>query len=437
MNVKHLPLDQNINGWSAIIPAGRAYEQQRGGSTADWLAIGAGYAGIAFARRLAELRPDKRIILLDAGAIGDNASGRNSGFAIDLPHNIGSSTAELEKAASYRRLLQYGIAHLQETVERHAIACDWSAAGKYHCAVGRGFDPLIEAYVRELNALGEPYQLFDRDELARRLGTRFYRRAVYTPNCILLNPAALVGGLAASLPDNVTVYANSPALNIETGAKIRVTTPLGEIVADRLMLGINGTARGLPLFNGRVFAVATFATLTAPLTPEQRARVGDMADWGLTPANAIAGATLRYTRDHRFLIREHVNFTPGMITTGVESGRRAQHHRAIFARVFPNLRDVAVDYSWSGLISVTRNGAPIWGRLAENVYAAVGCNGAGLSKHTAAGRLLADFALGEDNPLIADAQSLGRASYLPPRPLLDLGVHGYLARERWRARSER
>ena len=52
------------------------------------------------------------------------------------------------------------------------------------------------------------------------------------------------------------------------------------------------------------------------------------------------------------------------------------------------------------------------------------------------GRLLAEQALGEDNPLIADAASLGRAGYLPPRPMLDIGVKGFMARERWRSRSE-
>ncbi|MFJ5332947.1 NAD(P)/FAD-dependent oxidoreductase [Pectobacterium versatile] len=437
MKIKHLPFDQNRNGWSADLVDKPNYPQQRGKTTADWLVIGAGYAGIAFAQRLAEQRPDKHIILLDAGEIGDNASGRNSGFVIDLPHNIGSSTAELEKAAAYRRLLQSGVAHLKEKVDRHAIACDWSVAGKYHCAVSSTFNGLIDTYVRELNDLGESYQVVEKDELARRLGTSFYHRAVYTPNCILLNPAALVVGLVANLPKNVTVYAHSPALNIETGSRIRVETPYGEIQADKLMMAINGAARGLPLFNGRVFAVATFATLTEPLNAEQIARMGDMPDWGLTPVNALASATLRYTRDHRFLIREHVKFTPGLVNSAVETGRHARRHAAIFARMFPQLSDVKMAHTWSGLISVTRNGAPIWGQLSDNVYASAGCNGAGLSKQTAAGHILADLALGEDNPLIVDMQSLGQANYLPPRPFLDVGVNGYLTSERWKARSER
>ncbi|MBN3210002.1 FAD-dependent oxidoreductase, partial [Pectobacterium brasiliense] len=119
----------------------------------------------------------------------------------------------------------------------------------------------------------------------------------------------------------------------------------------------------------RVFAVATFATLTEPLNAEQLARMGDMPDWGLTPVNALASATLRYTRDHRFLIREHVKFAPELVNSAVESGRHARRHASIFALMFPQLSYVKLANTWSGLISVTRNGAHIWGHLSDNLYA--------------------------------------------------------------------
>jgi glycine/D-amino acid oxidase-like deaminating enzyme len=436
VQIKNIPFDQNINGWSALTGHQASYPHLQGLQRAKWVVIGAGYAGLAFARQLAEQRPDDPIVLLDAGTIGDNASGRNSGFVIDLPHNIGSSTAELSKAETYRRLLQYGVQSLKESVDRYRIECDWRHAGKYHGAVSPRFSGLINSYIDELSTLGEPHQLVSGEELAQRLGTGYYHQAVYTPNSILLNPSALIQGLVASLPENVSVYAHTPALNIATSGQIHVETPHGEIQADKLMLAINGAARGLPGFNSRVFAMATFATLTEPLNQEQRTRVNDMADWGLTPVNALAGATLRYTHDHRFLIREHVNFAPGLTTSAIESGRHARRHKTIFNHIYPQLAEVGLGWTWSGLISITRNGAPVWGQLAPNIYAAAGCNGAGLSKQTAAGRILADLALNTDNPLIADMQALGQANYLPPRPFLDLGVAASMAHERWSARSE-
>jgi len=436
MKIKTLPFDQNINGWSSIIPSTRGFPSLNQKITADWLVIGAGYAGLAFARRIAELRPHQHVVVLDAVGIADNASARNSGFVIDLPHTVGSSSAELAHANSYRRLLQHGVNHLKQTVDSHQIDCDWRNDGKYHCSVSADFDEELDSYQQTLSTLGETYQLVEKQELSQRLGTDFYRRAVYTPNCILINPAGLVAGLAASLPANVSLYAHSPALEISTAGSIRAVTPHGEVRASKLMLAINGAARGLPLFKGSVFAMSTFATLTEPLTPAQRARLGDIAPWGLTPVNALAGATLRYTHDHRFLIREHVNFAPNLHTDAVETGRHAQRHKQLFSRLYPQLEDVAMAYSWSGLISITRNGAPVWGELAPNVYSAAGCNGAGISKQSAFGRLLADQAAGEDNPLLSDMASLGRANYLPPRPVLDVGVKSFMARERWRSRRE-
>lgn len=76
------------------------------------------------------------------------------------------------------------------------------------------------------------------------------------------------------------------------------------------------------------------------------------------------------------------------------------------------------------------------GALNEVICTAGGCNGAGVSKQTVAGSLLADVMLKQDNPLIADMQSLGEANFLPPSPILDIGIAGSLLKERWLGRKE-
>jgi len=245
-----------------------------------------------------------------------------------------------------------------------------------------------------------------------------------------------VNGLVDHLPENIELYEYSPAINIKWGSKIVVNTPYGEINTKNIMIATNGCARNLPQFSSQLVALTTFATLTKPLTSEQQQRIGNIEAWGMTPANAIAGATFRYTRDHRILIRQHIKFAPDYTTKAIETARVSAKHRELLLSRFPQFDDVEFAHTWSGMISVTRNGTPGWGKFGDNTFAAVGCNGAGVSKQTIAGKTLADLASGIDNPLIADMQALEKPNYLPPRPLLDLGVNGFIQKERWLGRRE-
>jgi len=63
----------------------------------EWLVIGAGYTGLSAARKLGQLYPNQKIILVDAQLAGEGASSRNSGYLVDTPLNDGfKSNKELE-----------------------------------------------------------------------------------------------------------------------------------------------------------------------------------------------------------------------------------------------------------------------------------------------------------------------------------------------------
>ena len=81
--VRHFPINDNSNGWSRILAPRTPQPALAGKRRADWVVVGAGYAGLAAARRLAENQPSAEIVLIEAGEAGENASGRNSGLAID------------------------------------------------------------------------------------------------------------------------------------------------------------------------------------------------------------------------------------------------------------------------------------------------------------------------------------------------------------------
>ena len=88
--VKRLPVDTGRSGWEAISRRTLPVRTLDADETADWLVIGAGFAGLSAARRLTQPRPGERIVVLDARELAQGPAGRNSGFMIDVPHNLSS-----------------------------------------------------------------------------------------------------------------------------------------------------------------------------------------------------------------------------------------------------------------------------------------------------------------------------------------------------------
>lgn len=435
--VSHLPVNDRSNGWSRILPARTPAGSLDGSHEYDWVVLGAGYAGLAAARRLGENRPDERVVLIDAGEVGENASGRNSGFAIDLPHVVGSSMEELDGSHRYMALARAAIDYHETQIDRYGIECDWSQPGKYQTASSdQGVRDMLEPFARELEALNEPFTWIDKADLDQRLGTTHFKAAVYTPGCRLLNPAALVRGLADNLPENVTLHENSPVIGLDTEGGITVTTATGEVRARQLILGVNAFAEKFGYYQRRLIPFAANASLSRRLSAAERDALGCEDNWGVTPANAFASITMRFTRDHRILIRNNIYYNPQMRETAAYQAQIARRHKRLFDERFPMLPQVEMEYTWTGFICLSQNGAPGFGKLAANIHSSVCQNAIGVTKGTAGGMLAADMACGIDNELIGYMQSLGEPSLLPIRPFLDIGVRARLAWELWRARKE-
>lgn len=438
MKIRRLPQDDRFNGWSAILPPRTPRPALAGDRTADWIVLGAGYAGLAAARRLAENRPGDHVALIDAGEAGENASGRNSGFAIDLPHNVGSSLDELEGSHRFMRLARMAVGHLEDNIAAHGIACDWSKDGKYHAAVSeRGVREVLEPFARELDALGEPYEWVQQPALMRKLGSPHFTAAIYTPGGALMNPAALTRGLADSLPANVEVYENSPVIEADFRNGALLTTPSGSLRAPKIIMTANGFTEQFGFYPRNFLHLVAHCSLTEPLDAAQREAFGVERPWGMTPANAFVGITMRYTNDHRIVIRHGLKFCPGQRVGEAEMAEVRWTHKKLFDNRFPMLTDVDLAHTWSGYVCLSGNSAPGFGPLAPHVWSAVCQNAVGVTKGTFSGILAADMACGEDNPLIADMETLGGPNTLPPRPFLDLGVRSRFAWEHWKNRHER
>ncbi|MFK7944119.1 MAG: NAD(P)/FAD-dependent oxidoreductase [Paracoccaceae bacterium] len=438
MKINIKPDNDKTCGWYNVLPPREPHAALEADIAADWLVVGAGYAGLAAARRLAENRPDEKIVILDAGVSGENASGRNSGFAIDTPHTTTSDEGELKSAAAYMRLSRAAIAYHARNIEAHGITCDWHVAGKYQTTVtDRGRDEMLVPFAKTMDQLGEDYRWCDAGELARVLGTSHYKHAIYTPGNVLLNPAALTRGLADTLPENVAVHENTPVASIDYRNGVQVTTSTGGAVrAPRMILAANGFSDQFGLMQNKFVHFETHASLTRPLTDEEMEIYGVTEPWGVTPINAAGGITQRFTNDRRLLIRNQMGINTGRSVTKSRQADVARIHKKKFDEYFPNLPDVTMEHTWTGFICLSRNGAPAWGKIASNVWLAACQNAVGVTKGTISGLLAADLACGRDNPLIEDMRSLGEPEDLPPRWMTEIGSRVRLGWEVFKSRHE-
>lgn len=435
----HLPNDDATCGWYHALPSIAEKPALKGKQTADYAVLGAGFAGLAMARRLAELQPNARIILIDAQRIGQGASGRNSGFVIDLPHKFSLEHPDPEHKQKLLSLNRSAIAQLDTLVSKHSISCQWLAKGKYQGAVGARGEAYLDHFEHLMKDLGEPYFHVNGSELAKVLGTNYYSRAIYTPGGYLTQPAALVRGLGESLPENVEVLENSPIrkLSKENGYWV-LHGDSGSVETTELLLGTSIFTREFGYLKNRLLPVMTFASWTRPLTDAEMQRYGGELNWGLTPADH-AGTTLRMTADRRILIRNTYKHVPKYGSSMNDKVREQirDDHRQVFLARYPELADVPFTHTWGGVYAISRNFTNFFGQLDEGVYASACDNGVGAAWGTISGTLLADYVVGATSKSLDDIQQVtGMPCLNPPEPFLGMGVKTRIQLAKWQSRSE-
>jgi glycine/D-amino acid oxidase-like deaminating enzyme len=424
-------LSNDAHGWAELLSTRQATPPFQGEQRTRWAVIGAGFTGLACARRLAELHPNDSIILLEARAVAQAASGRNSGYAVAITHFAGPF--DEQQRENYRRVNRInttGLDILRDQVEANDIDCEWHEQGIYHTAADDRSTQELANFTDYLQRMEIPHTPLDQEVLSEKLGTSWYQQGVHVQVGALVQPAALLYGLVNTLPANVQLYENSPVLEIKKGQGHKLCTAHGTIEADNVMIATNFEAARLGQIERYVVGSTLSGSFTRQLSADEIASLGTLPQWGVLSLHS-GGATVRLTQDGRICIRNTAEYHAGRLLSDSLLAQRQQIHRQGFENRFPQLRHVPFEYAWSGVEGISQNGTNFFQNPAPGLYLAGGYNGSGVSRGTAFGHALAEYASGGQSQLIDDCLACPAARWLPPSPLLDIGAW-FTVRKRFR-----
>jgi len=424
LSIRPPVMEATDSGWYLTCGAALAPNPLNGDADCECLIIGAGWMGIHAARRYGELRPHAKVILVDAGRIGNNASGRCMGFAIDLAHNPRKRDFVEDVQGNLDELTANldGNAYLRSAVEELGVDCDWDPQGKYHsAATEHGVADLLN-FSRALERMGQNYRWVEKAEIQELTGSKHYIRALYHPGTILLQPAKYLKNMARALPENVRVHEKTCITRASYSKSGHVfETAKGRIRAQKVILCTAGYLSRFGFYPGSAIPVYTFASMTRKLTDSESAQLGSEA-YGLIPADSF-GTTVRRTRDKRLFLRNVYRYAKDFKTSKEVVIKAARQQQIAFERRWPQLASMGFEVSWGGLLTLAQNGGMVFGQLAENVYGAAFCNGTGISRGTAFGKAVAEMAAGKDSPIIRILQRKKAPDRAYPNPITCWGVN--------------
>ncbi len=429
MKTTALPYDPGPPVWKILAGGGQTYPPLEKDIGADFAVVGAGFAGLAAAMRLKQLEPSSKIAVLEARGLCDGPCGRNSGFMIDLPHNLGSKdyVGALEADLRQIQLNREAIGFAQRVARESAMSSEaFGLHGKINAAASAAGLRHNEQYSRHLDHLGEPYELLDEKQMYEISGSRYYAGGLATSGSALIKPGLYFNDFARAVKHRgADIFAHTPVTGaVRRGDSWQLSTPKGYVNADCVILAVNGHIESFGYFRRRLMHIYLYASMTRCLSAEEVGVLGGEPSWGFTPADAL-GSTVRRISGaggDRILIRNGVAWAPSRSVGDGGVRQAARVHDRSFKRRFPQLAHVKMEYRWGGLLCLSRNSAPAFGELESGLYSACCQNGLGASHGTLHGKLIAELACGRASDSLDVVLQKPPPQKLPPEPFASIGA---------------
>ena len=231
-------------------------------------------------------------------------------------------------------------------------------------------------------------QWLDRDETRQTLGSDAYIGGLLSMRNGHLHPLNLLIGEARAAENlGVEIFENSPVTRIRHGSRPGVVTEKGTVSADTVVLAGNAYhALERRSLAGLTFPAGSYIIATEPLSESLRQQVNPM-DLAVCDSNEVVDYH-RLSADGRMLYGGRCNY----------SGRDPKSIQASILprmlKVYPQLKNVNVEFEWGGKIGIVLNRIPLLGRINKNVYYVQGYSGHGVNATHIMGEVVADAICG-------------------------------------------
>ena len=342
------------------------FDALQGTHDADICIIGGGTTGVSAAWNLAEA--GMKVILLETNRLFWAASGRNAGYMIpSMDHSPEDMEARVGKpiAREFWALSEQTVEYMKSVIAGNDIDCGLQDGILFAATTARQGKAIREGAKRWQDQYKLNYmEILDGDELAQQLGTDIYYCGVLNHSTPTLHPLLYSQGLARlAISEGAEVFENTHATGFEDRGKNVVirTEAGGEVTAGKLLLATNAYLGKLaPELAGRFLPAYSAMAATEVLTPEQISQVMKL-NCGVLEVGL--GRFYRLTPDKRLIIGG------GNLFTSRDCDKSGIVHKKMLGDIFPQLKDVNLEFSWGGWFGFTSAGdAPDIGKLSANVH---------------------------------------------------------------------
>lgn len=386
--------------WLDTAPAFAAGAEGPVEGEADVVVVGGGFTGLSAALALA--RKGASVVLLEAERVVGAASGRNGGHCNNgLSHDFRGAVESLgpERARALYLAFDAAVDSVERLVAEEGIDCGFRRGGKIRLAAKPAhYDNLArthEVLAREVDA---DTLLVPPERIREEVGSEAFHGGLVQSRSAMMHMGRFGVGLAeAAARRGVRIHERAPVTGLRRldGMRHDVTCARGTVRAGQVLLATGCSTQG-PFFHfrRRIVPVGSFVIATAPLPRAVLDRI--MPTRRTATTTRRVGNYFRISCDDRLLFGGRARFAMSSPTSDAKSGRVLE---ATMTELFPELRGVAIDYCWGGLVDMTADRLPRAGAHAGLFYA-LGYSGHGTQMSVHMGRIMAEVMGGrpEVNP---------------------------------------